>query len=93
METHIECARPDDAPGVLRLQGHGLGHGLTEAAIRMAEDVGAPAIYLLTTTAERFFPKFGFEPIARTDVPANIQTSVEFTSACPPSAAVMRKRL
>jgi predicted N-acetyltransferase YhbS len=28
----------------------------------MAEALGAPAIYLLTTTAERYFPKFGFEP-------------------------------
>jgi hypothetical protein len=48
---------------------------------------------LLTTTAERFFPKFGFESIARTDVPATVQASIEFTSACPTSAAVMRKQL
>jgi amino-acid N-acetyltransferase len=74
-------------------QGQGLGHELTDAAIRMAEAVHAPAIYLLTTAAERYFPKFGFERIARTDVPATVQTSIEFTSACPSSAAVMRKSL
>ena len=74
-------------------QGRGLGHELTDAAIRMAEAVNAPAIYLLTTTAERYFPKFGFERIARTDVPATVRTSIEFTSACPASAAVMRKLL
>ena len=74
-------------------QGHGLGHELTDAAIRMAEAIKAPAIYLLTTTAERFFPKFGFERIARTDVPAGVQTSIQFTSACPSSAVVMRKSL
>ena len=74
-------------------QGHGLGHELTDAAIRMAEAIKAPAIYLLTTTAERFFPTFGFERIARTDVPAGVQTSIEFTSACPSSAVVMRKSL
>jgi amino-acid N-acetyltransferase len=73
--------------------GLGLGHALTGAAIGMAEDVGAPAIYLLTTTAERFFPKFGFERITRVEVPASVQTSIEFTSACPASAVVMRKRL
>lgn len=74
-------------------QGQGLGQRLTDEAIRLAERVSAPAIYLLTTTAERFFPKFGFERIARTDVPATVQASVEFTSACPTSAAVMRKQL
>ena len=51
-----------------------------------------PSIYLLTTTAERYFPKFGFEPVARADVPATVQTSIEFTSACPSSATVMRKQ-
>jgi amino-acid N-acetyltransferase len=74
-------------------QGQGLGHALTNAAIRMAEDLRVPAIFLLTTTAERYFPKFGFERIARTEVPATVQTSIEFTSACPSSAAVMRKPL
>jgi amino-acid N-acetyltransferase len=63
------------------------------AALRLAQDLEMPAIYLLTTTAERYFPKFGFERIARDDVPATVRTSVEFTSACPSSAAVFRKRL
>lgn len=74
-------------------QRHRLGRGLTEAAIRLAQRRGMPAVYLLTTTAEQYFPKFGFEQIARADVPATVQTSVEFTSACPSSAIVMRKRL
>ncbi|MEP7307060.1 MAG: arsenic resistance N-acetyltransferase ArsN2 [Acidobacteriota bacterium] len=74
-------------------QGQGLGHDLTAVAIHLAQVVHVPSVYLLTTTAERFFPKFGFERIDRTDVPASVQTSVEFTSACPSSATVMRKRL
>ncbi len=75
------------------LQGHGLGRELTDAAIRLARDLHVPAIYLLTTTAERYFPKFGFERIQRADVPPTVQTSIEFTSACPSSATVMRKSL
>ena len=75
------------------LQGHGLGHELTDAAIGLGRDLQVPAIYLLTTTAERYFPKFGFERIQRADVPATVQTSVEFTSACPSSAMAMRKSL
>jgi amino-acid N-acetyltransferase len=76
-----------------RWRGHGLGYRLTEAAIQLAQRSGAPAIYLLTTTAERFFPRLGFERITRADVPPGVQTSVEFTSACPSSATVMRKTM
>jgi len=75
------------------LQHHGLGRSLIDAAIRMARDLGVPAVYLLTTTAERYFPRFGFSRIERPEVPATVRASVEFTSACPSSAVVMRKRL
>jgi amino-acid N-acetyltransferase len=74
-------------------QGRGLGHELTRAAIRLAQDLRMPAIYLLTTTAERYFPRFGFDAIDRADVPPTVRTSVEFTSACPSTAIVMRKLL
>ena len=76
-----------------RWRGRRLGHQLTEAALRLAETRGAPAVFLLTTTAEQFFPTLGFEPIARDDVPESVRASVEFQSACPASAVVMRKRL
>jgi amino-acid N-acetyltransferase len=75
------------------LQGHGVGQRLTEAALEMARRRGVETVFLLTTTAERFFPRFGFESITRADVPTSVQASVEFRSACPASAAVMRKRL
>ena len=76
-----------------RERGHGLGHRLTDAAIALARTEGVRNVYLLTTTAETFFPRFGFERVARADVPAGVQTSIEFTSACPSSATVMRKTL
>jgi amino-acid N-acetyltransferase len=75
------------------VQGEGLGHRLTEAALQMAEARGAPGVFLLTTTAERFFPRFGFEVIGREEVPASVLASVEFRSACPATAVVMRTRL
>ena len=52
-----------------------------------------PAVYLLTTTADGFFPRFGFSRITRDDVPDSVKGSVEFRSACPASAVVMRKVL
>src|SRR4029453_9466128 len=42
---------------------------------------------------EKFFTRFGFEQISRSDVPAKVQASIEFQSACPALAIVMRKRL
>jgi amino-acid N-acetyltransferase len=74
-------------------QGKQLGHELTEAALRLAAEHRAATVFLLTTTAERFFPKFGFEPVTRDEVPPSVQASVEFRSACPASAIVMRKHL
>jgi amino-acid N-acetyltransferase len=74
-------------------QRKGIGHRLTDAALALARELGAPAVYLLTTTAEQFFPKFGFERNPRNDVPVGVQQSVEFTSACCPSAVVMRRVL
>jgi amino-acid N-acetyltransferase len=75
------------------LQHQGVGRELTSAALRLATTLRARAVYLLTTTAERYFPRFGFERIDRDEVPAGIRQSVEFTSACPASAVVMRLRL
>ena len=75
------------------LRHHGVGNQLTSAALRLATTLRAPAVYLLTTTAAHYFPRFGFEPIDRDDVPAGVRQSVEFTSACPASAVVMCLRL
>ena len=70
-------------------RGKGLGEALTAAAIALARQRGVRGIYLLTETAERFFPRFGFEIISRDAVPAVVKASAEFTTACPASATVM----
>ena len=75
------------------LQGRQLGHQLTDAALQLASNRGVTTVFLLTTTAERFFPRFGFEAIGREQVPPSVRASVEFQSACPASAIVMRKQL
>lgn len=72
-------------------KGRGLGRALVTRAISDAESRGAHALYLLTTTAEHYFPSFGFKPTTRDAVPAEIKANVEFTSACPASAVVMRR--
>jgi amino-acid N-acetyltransferase len=66
-----------------------LGQRLITEALDLASRRGHRAGYLLTTTAANFFPRFGFTPIDRADVPADVRQSIEFTSACPESATVM----
>jgi amino-acid N-acetyltransferase len=93
LEMHGEHALLRSVAVRPAFQSRGLGHALTESALAMARDRHVKAVYLLTTTAEQFFPQFGFTRIPREVVPDTIQTSVEFTSACPLTATAMMKTL
>jgi len=70
-------------------RGRGLGRQLVTRIIAEAESRGIRALYLLTTTAETYFPSFGFEATTRDAVPNAIRETGEFLGACPASAAVM----
>ena len=74
-------------------RSRGLGRQLVERAIAGAESQGLQALYLLTTTAERYFPSFGFAVTTREQVPDVVRDTVEFRSACPASAVVMVRPL
>jgi len=74
-------------------QGRGLGRALVTRVIAEAESRGLRALYLLTTTAEHYFPSFGFATVARSDVPAEIRATDEFRGVCPASAVVMARSL
>lgn len=71
----------------------GLGKDLVERLFEIARERGVETLYLLTTTAERYFPRFGFEVIDRAAVPPELQASEELKGACPASAILMRRRL
>jgi N-acetylglutamate synthase-like GNAT family acetyltransferase len=70
-------------------RSHGLGRTLVTRIISDAEARGIHALYLLTTTADRYFPSFGFREISRDAVPADVRDTAEFRGACPASATVM----
>jgi amino-acid N-acetyltransferase len=74
-------------------RGTGMGHRLVEAAEKLAASRGIAELYLLTETAERWFPRLGYVPATRDQVPAALTGSPEFTDACPQSAAVLHKHL
>src|SRR5437016_1180510 len=59
-------------------QHTGLGRALTETALAYLTTRQFRAVYLLTTTAGAFFVHHGFSLLARDEVPASVQQSVEF---------------
>ncbi len=74
-------------------RGSGLGAALVEQALDEARAAGVRDVFLLTTTAQRYFPRHGFAVASRDDAPAALQASAEFRGACPASATIMRRRL
>jgi len=74
-------------------RGEGLGEELTKAALELARKRGVRDIYLLTTTASHFFPRFGFTAIPRAELDPALQQSEELRGACPASALAMRAAL
>jgi amino-acid N-acetyltransferase len=93
LECHADGALLRSVAVDTEQQGRGLGKLLIDAALQLAQKHGVHDVFLLTISAEEFFPRFGFETITREAVPASVQTSVQFRYACPASSVVMRKRL
>ena len=75
------------------VRGRGVGRALLADAEQYARDHEVKDIYLLTTTAERFFARAGYERVARESAPREIQETQEFSTLCPTTSTVMRKRL
>lgn len=78
---------------VANWRGKGVGDALTRDRIEWARRRGLRSLYLLTTTAGDYFPRFGFERVDRDIAPDAIRGSREFSEACPSSALFMRLRL
>jgi arsenate reductase (thioredoxin) len=71
----------------------GIGTALVADRLAWAASADLNAVYLLTTTASGYFPRFGFEVISRDEAPENIRASREFAQACPATAILMRSQL
>ena len=74
-------------------RGSGVGRRLVERLLEGAEVAGIEELYLLTTTAEKYFPRFGFTRTTRSAVPDAVKASAEFQGACPDTAVVMTRRV
>jgi amino-acid N-acetyltransferase len=74
-------------------RSQGVGAELTRRAEAYARSQGVRTLYLLTTTAERFFARRGYRSLAREAVPVAVQATAEFQSLCPETAVCMSKHL
>ena len=71
----------------------GLGKALVSKIIESAKGKGLRELYLLTTTAEDFFSKMGFQKIKRDAAPAAIRNTAEFGEMCAVTSILMRKKI
>ena len=69
-----------------RHRSRGLGARLVDAIETEAQSRGVTALYLLTTTATRFFKRLGYAAHDRAAVPPSVAATTEFSSLCPDTA-------
>ena len=74
-------------------QNKGYGKKLCSEIIEKARLENITELYLLTTTAPKFFETIGFVRIPRDSADENVKTSEEFLSLCPASAVCMMLKL
>lgn len=74
-------------------QGRGIGETLCARVVEHARQLGLADLYLLTTSAEKFFQKRGYTRIERSSAPPAIRSTSEFRSCCPSTAVCMAKRI
>lgn len=67
----------------------GLGVQIIAHALDVAGHNNLKTLYLLTTTADKFFAKLGFRVLERSKVPGKIASTKEFKTFCPDSAICM----
>lgn len=75
------------------LRGRGIARELVTQLEGNARSLGQREIWLLTTTAERFFEVAGYERASRDEVPGEVRLCRQFALLCPSTATCMRKRL
>lgn len=93
LEPYGEAALLRSAAVQATERGTGIGEALVTSLLARAKSNGVHTLVLLTTTAERWFPRFGFTPITREEAPQALHASAEFRGACPATAVVMRREL
>lgn len=75
------------------LRTQGVGRALVDAVQGAAATAGVERLWLLTTTANVFFLRSGYEVADRAAAPEPIRCSPQFASICPANAMCMTRAL
>lgn len=89
IEVHGDDGLLRSAAVAASWRGKGVGDALTRDRIEWAQRRGLRSLFLLTTTAGDYFPRFGFTPADRETAPVAVRQSREFAEACPSTALFM----
>jgi len=93
LEIFDDCALLRSVSVMEEEQDKGYGTVINNEIEKYAKESGIDCLYLLTTTAKDFFEKQGYCVIKRENSPVALQQTAEFTSLCPSTAVVMKKRI
>lgn len=93
LEIFEDCALLRSVSVIKEEQGKGYGKIINDEIEKYVKESGINCLYLLTTTAKVFFDKQGYCVISREKSPEAVKQTAEFTSLCPASAVVMKKRI
>lgn len=93
LEIFNDCGLLRSFSVVKNARGKGYGSFISSEMEKYAADSGINCLYLLTTTAKDFFDKQGYCVIKRDEAPEGVKQSQEFTSLCPSTAVVMKKKI
>jgi amino-acid N-acetyltransferase len=80
LEMGDECSLLRSVAVEEESRGTGLGTEIVRQALRLALVSGAATVYLMTSTAAGFFPKFGFKPALRAEIDGAFPDSAETAS-------------
>ena len=74
-------------------RNRGLGEAMVTQLLHRARSRGVRTVYLLTTTAQQYFQRLGFETVPREAVDPAVTASAEFGDSCCATAVAMRLAL
>jgi amino-acid N-acetyltransferase len=92
-ERHGNVALLRSAAVAEEARGGGVGRELVELLLARCAEGGLREVYLLTTTAERYFERLGFTAVPRASLPPELAASPELRGVCPASATAMMLEL
>lgn len=93
LDIFEDCALLRSISVISPVRGKGYGKALNGQIEQYAKESGISCLYLITNTAKDFFNSQGYCVIDRAGAPDAVKQTDQFSSLCPSTAVVMKKRI